>query len=509
VTPIIPPARPIVLATAPSSNFGYGGLDVTLHALNTQSQTVAVDGGTPVEFAHGDVVRIGENATAGDVVSVTLTGTDGTHTDTRTFEFIRTEPDVRVRVEFTHPTWAQTRIWAWNADGNLSGGEWGSAPLMTRETVNGQQVWVHYFPAGTTMPLGVVFHNGAGQQTADFTITGSARITHAGVITPIAPPFGEARLWVEGEFEFQGEDGVEITLRAEYMRTRFHQVQGQPFASAFESGHTMVLGRGLAVGQSTYVRLTGTGLDGTQIAEEFRVTRLADDVETPECIPVEGPLRVEFTHPTWNNVSIWAWHTGGADSVFGPGVDWWTAPSMEREEIDGEYVWVFEFDEDVVGPLNVIFHNGLGTSQVGAFVVEESSRVIHDGRDGEVVVLPPVCMDDDGEGGDLPGDGGELPGDGADVPGDGDDTDTGQPEVEVHVEITFVATNGQVVTSRLYEVIRANGQARDGDLVARLPGPHNQAIVVRDEDGTWRQVNSWNGNNADRKAPVMGLQSAY
>ncbi len=328
VSTIIPPLRPAAFATPGSGTFATAdGIEVTLHALRTTAQTFTITSdygvSTPVTtaatpFSNGQRITIGEGSFPGDVFTLTVTGTDGTYTDTRSFEFIRVDPTERIRVEFTHPTWSQARIWAWSTEGNHSGGDWNSAPLMQRETVDGVDVWVHYLPGNTPVPLNLIFHNGAGQQTPQATITRSSRITHTGAATPV---FGAPLLYTSpGSGTFTGTEGVTVTLNAHHMRTANHAIQGTPFPAAFTHGDTITFGADRAVGQSIYIDLTGVALDGTLVNERFTFTRVADESELPDPGPGPAPLlpplaRHELTSRNSGSVAVSGWLSPGSETT--------------------------------------------------------------------------------------------------------------------------------------------------------------------------------------------------
>ncbi|MCL2594207.1 MAG: alpha-amylase family glycosyl hydrolase, partial [Promicromonosporaceae bacterium] len=345
VSEIAPQLRPTVYATPGSSNFYTdAGIEITLSALRTTAQTFAVSGATPLSgrtFTHGETITICQDARPGEQCTLTVSGGDGTRTDTRVYEFTRVDPNVAIRIEFTHPTWNPVRIWAWNADTpagtNLIGGEgWDYAPAMNQGVgYDGLPVWYHYILPGTTVPIEIIFRGPGGdggpqlppRNQGGFQAHGSVRIDENGVVTPIFPEFEEPRVWVTPDARtFTSSVGIDVTLFGENMARQSYQVQGMPFAHAFTNGQTITVGAGIAVGASAYLYLSGTGLNGDHIVERFVFTR----------VPHEDPnyyigrnllLNPSFEYPA---MGMWAIQVSQPTSGFATHVDSGTGAGRGR-----------------------------------------------------------------------------------------------------------------------------------------------------------------------------------
>ena len=58
-------------------------------------------------------------------------------------------------------------IWAWNADGDVFSVAWPGPQMTEKKTVNGTEFWVYTFDDTVTLPVNILFNNGAGSQTGD------------------------------------------------------------------------------------------------------------------------------------------------------------------------------------------------------------------------------------------------------------------------------------------------------------------------------------------------------
>ena len=397
VTDIVPPRHPAVFAQYETANiFTPAGIDVTLIARNTTSSYYRINDGDPVAFESGDVITVGAGLAIGERVTLTVSGTDGEHTNTRTFEFVRLDPAAAIRVEFVHPNWTNVNIHAWHHGGSNVTGDWPGI-AMTREVVDGQQVWVHTFAPDVAAPLRIIFNNGS-HQTDQFEIRGSSRITPQGIIE-IDPPAVTSRLWAEFDSAtFTGAAGVQIQLFAQGMASANQRVEGMPAPNTFTSGATITAFADLAVGQTRYLELSGYTLAGEFITARYEFTRVAGPGdEQPGDEPGDSiGLRVEFVHPTWPQVRIHAWNNAQVGFT-GP----WPGQLMSQEVIDGENVWVFEFSAADIARLgypNIVFNNGnsgWGNQTADILNVTTDSRFTYPSLVPAPIPTPELPGDDD------------------------------------------------------------------------------------------------------------------
>ncbi|MCL2594208.1 MAG: S-layer homology domain-containing protein [Promicromonosporaceae bacterium] len=222
--------RPVVYATPGFSSFTTpAGAETTLTAWGTATQEFRVEisisgqdhrmSGIPwTPFAEGDTVSFCQNARPGEQCRLTVRGrnTAGVVVDERSYEFTRIEANQPARIEFTHPSWPQVCIYAWNADTpvhtNLfTGLGWNDyAPQMNAD---GPGAWYKIVPVGTSMPIDAIFYQcGASHNDNRVPLAGGI-VLHGSVLveagaglppgvtnrTPIFPDFGKSTVHVTVE----------------------------------------------------------------------------------------------------------------------------------------------------------------------------------------------------------------------------------------------------------------------------------------------------------------------
>ena len=370
------------------------GITVTLTALNTTAQYFTISGAATTSatpFTNGQQITIGAGATPGDVFTLTLTGTDGEHTDTQTFTFTKGDPSLGIEIQF-ESNWGQTlpRIWAFDDDSDFFD-HWNTAPQMSWD--DEVDAWVFVFDPGQfpnlwdRVPFTVMFHNGEGAQTGYFIIHESTRIYLDGSTGPAHPREGEGPILpprvaaTPGSHTFFDPAGVTITLSA-YNTTQQTFMRYGFMPNVFQHGDQITIGEGASPGDVFRLDVMGENAAGESVMEVFTYIKGDPDLE-----PIENDIRIEFVHPTWNQVRIWAW-CDDADFF----TSWNTAPLMTFDADVNAWVFTFEVSAfpnlwDRV-PFTVMFHNGLGGSQnqTQYFTIYGSSRI----ENGVVTgLLPP------------------------------------------------------------------------------------------------------------------------
>ena len=288
------------------------GIEIIISTVHTDSQTYTVSLGNEVivpetEFnAFGTSIVIGTDADPGDVFTLTIRAVGrNSSTIVRTFNYVKADPDARIRVEFVQPAWNQARIWAWSDTENMFNGVWDNAPRMTRE----YESWVFTFPADTPLPFYVSFHNGSGQsETAagqGFRITGDTRIQN-GVARPL--PTGPAVSatpgtvdWLDPIGQITSAAGINVMLITLNSTSQYYTltrngvtvIENEPFTR----GQQINIGAGAAAGDIFVLTLTGT--DGIRTStESFIYTRTA----------AADRIRFEFiTDQNLTGVGVWTW----------------------------------------------------------------------------------------------------------------------------------------------------------------------------------------------------------
>ena len=377
---------PSVFADPGTSRFTAAeGVDVTLFARHTTSQTYTVTGpdgilADAIAFTNGEVITIGAGASYGDEFILSIVGIHADGEVRAEYTFTKGDPNSGTRIEFVGVNWDLVRIWGWHpGGGNIFSADWNNAPLM--EWDDDVNAWVYLVDQDVATPFNVMFHNGQGQQLPTgppyWLVHGSTRIemVHgAPVFTPIAPIVTAT----PGSTSFYAEEGITITLGAINTTTRQFEVRG-PGADTtwltFEDGQEITIGVGANVGDVFTITLVGSN-DRQETRQTFTYTRIAAPDEDEE-------IRIEFVHPTWNQVRIWAWVEGGGN-LFLDG--WSNAPLMEwDEEVDA---WVHTFPADTARPIRVMFHNGQGQQTNPGFLLSESHRLTYVG--GQLVQGEPI-----------------------------------------------------------------------------------------------------------------------
>jgi alpha-amylase len=156
----------------PSMTFSPNGgsfrsetLSVTATLNNASSGWYKIDNGNQVTFSDSKTFTIGEGVDYGSqiVVSWSATGDEGTKTGSVTFKKVEASNlgDNVIYYDNTSSNWSTPKCHYW---GGSEESTWPGATMTLLE----DNVWYYDCPAGTT---GLVFNDGNGNQTTDFTFT--------------------------------------------------------------------------------------------------------------------------------------------------------------------------------------------------------------------------------------------------------------------------------------------------------------------------------------------------
>jgi len=168
-----------------------------------------------------------------------------------------------------------------------------------------------------------------------------------------------------GTTNFFDFDGISVTLTANHSTESTYQIispSGVVLSeSTFVNGDTIIIGENAQPGDVFTLILTAT--DGITVNTEYFYYTFGNPI----------PTRIEFTHPSWQTVRAWGWHTGGGN-IFQ--ADWNTAPLMTWDnEVDA---FVIEIDPNVARPFNLMFHNSAGAQTISWNIVS-STRIDYQG----------------------------------------------------------------------------------------------------------------------------------
>ena len=84
-------------------------------------------------------------------------------------------PSSNIHAYFVNtPGWSTVKCWAWTSTDNYTGGTWPGVDCtkLSIKGDNGEDIWEWKYTGNLTdLPTGIIFNNGSGDQTADFTFT--------------------------------------------------------------------------------------------------------------------------------------------------------------------------------------------------------------------------------------------------------------------------------------------------------------------------------------------------
>ena len=133
--------------------------------------------------------------------------------------------------------WTNVKCWAWNNTDNYTGGSWpGQQCEIVGQTAEGLNIWKWTYTGSlTTMPTGIIFNNGASentQQTADFTFTNGGYYTTTG---KTGMGFNTSALF---DREFVKDQRNTICLPINLSESDMQQVDGTAYElTSFENGY--------------------------------------------------------------------------------------------------------------------------------------------------------------------------------------------------------------------------------------------------------------------------------
>lgn len=169
---------PTVKATPGTSSF-VDSVAVTLTAKNTTTASYCVNGGAATTFTDGTKITLGAAASIGDTVTLKLTGTDGTATDTQSYTYTKTAtPAFTGAYAYleNEAKWSSCYVYYWN--GSKSNAAWPGKQLTDndKDAAGNYEVAIPEEYIGATAS-GVIFNDGGSGKSADLTIaSGESKI---------------------------------------------------------------------------------------------------------------------------------------------------------------------------------------------------------------------------------------------------------------------------------------------------------------------------------------------
>jgi alpha-amylase len=157
---------PSVAADPPGGTFTGDGVEVTLSARNVEEASYVLHDNDPVAYEHGDTLHLGENAEAGDVITLTLTGENEHGTAEETYEFTKAEG----LTLYYRTDWSKPHIHY-----AIDGGSWTESPGVAMEASPFEGYAMITLDVDEQSTIKAAFNNGSGQwdnnQGKDYHIT--------------------------------------------------------------------------------------------------------------------------------------------------------------------------------------------------------------------------------------------------------------------------------------------------------------------------------------------------
>jgi alpha-amylase len=361
--------KPVISISKEDCTF-TDSLTLTLGAKNSTSSTYSIDGGEAKAYTDGQTITIGQDAEAGDKVTVTLTAINGTNIVTRTY--IYTKPVVvGSEVYFNNSNnWSNPFAYVYSGSGATTN-KIAAWPGVAMTKVN-DGLYNYKIPEGFG-DAKVIFSNkgnsqypGSGQEGLAITV-GSSMEYKNGTWKPYEEVTTGPAVSISKE-DCTFEDSLTLTLGAKNVTSATYSINGEE-EEEYKDGQTVTIGQEAEAGAK--ITLTIKATDGTKTATKtYTYTKVA----------VASTKIYFYNTNNWSNPYVYVYSGSGATANK---VAAWPGVAMTKVS-DGLYSYTIPKG---FGDAKVIFSNKgnsqyPGSGQEGLVIKTETSMAYNNGNWG-------------------------------------------------------------------------------------------------------------------------------